>query len=626
MNKLSLLALLLSSTSLLSACGPDTIDDVIDDGGEFAEPPPEHGPQNVGEPGEEIMEFPQGDKSIWSCKTQKVSLQENPHKFVTLNPNADIIYPGALVQGASLESGSPAPIPVRRGPGKIVLALVTGADTNFQAAMTEVSQANAVDAQNLLLEGVQNDAIPAKFVYDYEMFDSTEKLAAAMDVKAEWLGGSSVHAAAEASLETRKTYAMIRLTQEYFTTTFDMPTSVKDFFHPDVTPGELADYVGPGNPAAYISSVTYGRQFYLVFESSASKQDLKAAVDAVYSGFVVDVSGSLKAEYQATQKSTKVRVFAIGGDAESALAAAANASNSDNLNGMFEQVATYLKKGGTFSTSNPGLPVSYTVRDVARRNVVKVNLGTEYTEKQCNPLVNESFKTLSLDASKAQYDANGVMTRWPGSATKQNEPTSITPNFIREIDSTGHTWARMGLDSFAGGIDCRAFAGNNTVITVTRPDIDKLGYHKAVLSGRAADLSLNWQLGWYEKTGLAIRQWYNGYYGMFAFSTAPQFDGQVSSVLHEAGGTYVWSNGEFANWIVTPPEPGAASGALTHNTATCGIGGLYRDSMEGLVGEIRIYNGMLSNAQKEMVECQLGSKWGIAVKNCGKDGRPVQSF
>ena len=40
---------------------------------------------------------------------------------------------------------------------------------------------------------------------------------------------------------------------------------------------------------------------------------------------------------------------------------------------MFEKVSAYLHAGGSFSTSNPGLPVSYTVRDVAKRSMVKVN-------------------------------------------------------------------------------------------------------------------------------------------------------------------------------------------------------------------------------------------------------------
>ena len=39
-------------------------------------------------------------------------------------------------------------------------------------------------------------------------------------------------------------------------------------------------YVGPANPPVYIGSVTYGRIFYLLFESSASQTDLEAAVKA----------------------------------------------------------------------------------------------------------------------------------------------------------------------------------------------------------------------------------------------------------------------------------------------------------------------------------------------------------
>lgn len=628
-NKL-LAAALLASTTLIAGCSDQTVDEVITGAGDFAEPPAEHAATPVGQPGEEILEYQ--DQSRWSCRTQKVSMQENPERFVTLNPNADIIYPGALVQGGSLDSGSPQPIPVARGEGTIVLSLVNGAEASFQKKLDEVTQGNVVQAQNDLLAGIKDSALPAKFVYDYDLFDSEEKLAAAMDVKVEWLSGSSVHAAAEASSEKHVTRAVIRLTQEYFTTTFDMPTSTKAFFAPSVTGSELADYVQPGNPAAYISSVTYGRQFYLVFESTASKQELKAAVDAVYSGLVVDASGHMDASLMKTQSETRVKVFAIGGAAESALDLAAAASTGQAKDGMFDKLSSYLRGGGTFSTANPGLPVSYTVRDVAHRSVVKVNLGTEFTERQCNPLVDQHFKALSLDANNAIYDSNGFMSSWHSDTLSQNDPSSFS-NMIKTTDSNGHTWARMQNNSYAAGIDCKALAGASTVITVSKPDIGILNGNTGpvyILSGGELNPTKSawtqgWSLGWYADKAIGYATYTSswGQNGGMYFTASPQSNGHITtSVLVPGQYMYQFSNGVSLNWDRSLGG-GLASGL---GGQRCAVGSVINTwAQQGLVGEVQIYSGELTSAQREMVECQLGAKWGIGVQGC-KDGRPVRSY
>ena len=43
---------------------------------------------------------------------------------------------------------------------------------------------------------------------------------------------------------------------------------------------DLAPYMGPGNPPTYISSVTYGRRFVLLIESTSSTTEMKASIRA----------------------------------------------------------------------------------------------------------------------------------------------------------------------------------------------------------------------------------------------------------------------------------------------------------------------------------------------------------
>src|SRR5262245_21652480 len=64
-----------------SDTGP-SVADVLASGGDFADPPPEHGESPVGAPGETTLSYTDGTQ--WSCATQHVSIQQDPEKFVTL--------------------------------------------------------------------------------------------------------------------------------------------------------------------------------------------------------------------------------------------------------------------------------------------------------------------------------------------------------------------------------------------------------------------------------------------------------------------------------------------------------------------------------------------------------------
>ena len=599
-----------------------TVDQVLATGGDFVAPPPAHGEEPIGPVGDTTLAYQ--DNTQWDCATQQVSVQEDPQEVVTLNPSADVIYPGALVQGNSLDSGNPEPIPVRRGGGTIVLSIVNGTGAPYQQQVTEATEGNITDAQNHLLSGITDTAIPANFVMDYSMYDSLDKFAMDIGVDVSWLSGD-IKTQVDFSTSTHQTHAVLRLTQQYFTTTFQTPTSTADFFAPDLAGSELAPFVGAGNPAGYISEVTYGRQFYLVFDSTASTEELKAAVDAVYHGAVVNGSASMSSDLLQTQKQTTVHVIAIGGAADAALSAAAAAPNSDPSAGLFVQLQKYITSGSTFSPQNPGLPISYTVRDVVHRNIVTINVADQYTTTKCSQLATDEL-AMSLDANKASY-ANGLMTAWPGDTTAANQPTAGLSTIAKGNVVNGMTWALMSPSSAATGIDCGwANSGAYTIISVSNPTSAVNGY---LISANQEQLlgPVNYFMGWgygWSSSGefLNGRTLANGWYGT-NWSVAPQPGGEVSSLSFLSGtGSHAWANG------VALPLNGGDGEGNPGSIANCAIGstnGDYGPGFTGQVGEIRAYRGVLTDSQRELVECELGAKWGIGVDGC-TNGRPNDSY
>jgi hypothetical protein len=121
----------------------------------------------------------------------------------------------------------------------------------------------------------------------------------------------------------------------------------------------------------YISSVTYGRRFYLLIESTESASEMRGSIEASYEAALAGGSAHLNGRDASTLANRNVKVFALGGDANLALAA---------FNGNVDAVAQFLTEGGNIDT---GVPLSYTVRNVKDNSLVNVKVATDYEVRNC---------------------------------------------------------------------------------------------------------------------------------------------------------------------------------------------------------------------------------------------------
>ncbi len=316
------------------------------------------------------------DGTAMTCDETAYSLTKVPSQFVVTNPNADTLWPGSLVQGKSLGSGLLDPIPARRSPGTITLTIASGATGPFFKTMEAPSLSSAHQAMNEILAGY-NGGTPAEFSYEFSSVYSSEQLKIAADVNA---NGADWSAAASLSFDhsTVKSHMLIQFSQQFFTMAFDPPAGPSGVFAKDVQKEELEPYMGAGNPPVYVGSVTYGRIFYVLFESSASQMDLEAAVKGSYSFGAGGVSGAASASWKSVINNASIKAYGVGGDAQAAITAAVGAT-------QFDKIEAFLTKNANFDRSNPGVPISYTIRYLANATEVKLGLATEYTAKNCVP-------------------------------------------------------------------------------------------------------------------------------------------------------------------------------------------------------------------------------------------------
>lgn len=370
----------------------------------------------------EAVEFEESSENDqYFCTRKTVSLTEGYSDYPQFDPNTQVIFPGNLLQGNTLDFATPSSIPVERGPGTVVITLVNGA-ASASRQLDVVSLGSVYDAMNEIIADNPGD-LPARTTYSMEQISSREQLGVAL--RAEYSNlTTDVKGSFNYNSDVSYNRFLVRLTQSYYTIAFEAPTDPSQFFGAGVTAEQLSQYVQPGNPAAYVSSVTYGRIFYLLIQSTDSYQEMRASIDASFNGAVASGSIGGDVKYVSELSSVQISGYAIGGNSNQAAAA---------LTGDFEALRTFVEEGGTITT---GQPLSYTVNaasDPAQQ--LKVKVATEYDIIDCSPLSDALFDGVAWYRGNAGMEwgeflgARGII-RWQdlfGAQNNDNSRDAVVP-------------------------------------------------------------------------------------------------------------------------------------------------------------------------------------------------------
>lgn len=352
-----------------------TFEEVIASGGEIDSYPLSRTTEviNEGEPMNEDYDREEDGETIterFICSRQTVSVLDGNGQFPLFDTSADVIYPGSLLQGATLSNATPSPIVVDRAGGTISYNLNNG---NLSSSFTveEVRKSTIQDGMNNIIANA-GDVVPANFQLEIVQIESESQLALELGIEVETY---TTQVSSDMSFSTEQTFnrTLVKLNQSYYTMSFDLPTSLEDIFAPNVTPQQLDVYVQDNNPATFISSVTYGRIFYMLIESTSSREEMDAKLDLAYGAFNNSVEAELGVSAMEELSDLKIKVIAYGGDAAGSFQLAGETNISDIANKLAES-----------TDIRAGLPLSYVVRSVERPDqIVGVELATEYDIVNC---------------------------------------------------------------------------------------------------------------------------------------------------------------------------------------------------------------------------------------------------
>ena len=357
----------------LISCSKDNpaseINDVISRGGGFA-PPVENK-----EEGESTSYLDEDEEGVtWQCETYTVSIQDGAGGnggFPLFSPNSSVIYPGNLLQGNSLNQATPEIIPAKRAGGVISTDIADG-NGNSQFEIPEITKGNVTEAINGIVAG-STGIVPANFSVNIKNIQSREQFALSLGLEV-----NSTFVDVEANLNYSSDVSvntfLVSLNQSFYTMSYDVPTSLDEIFAPEETAANLEKYIGPGNPATYISDVTYGRIYYMMVKSTSSQTEMSAALNASYNGLAAQVDGSIEVDYMKNLENLEISVFAFGGAASTTL----ETIGETNINRLSSLLAES-------SDVRAGKAISYVVRSVYDNKIVSTQLATDYDVTNCTP-------------------------------------------------------------------------------------------------------------------------------------------------------------------------------------------------------------------------------------------------
>lgn len=339
---------------------------IINSGSEFAPTNESYDEKNGG------SEVKYEGNTEWTCTTKTVKASAGAggdSGFPMVDPNADIIYPGNMIQGATLDNSTPDPIIIERGSGAFSINIYDG-NQNSRVEVESVTKSEVTAAINEIISG-STGVVPSNFNITIKSIESREQFAMELGMKVN-TKFSKLEGKLGYKAKSKRSSFLVKMTQGFYAISYDLPTSVDKLFNSSTRPAELRKYVSPNNPACYISNVNYGRIFYMLIESNSSKTEMEAKVKGAFNGVVYDVKGELKIDKLSQLKDVSYSVFAYGGDSQSTLRAV-GVTDMTKLMDM-------LAKSSTIGSAKP---LSYVVRSAKTGKIVSTQLATEYDVVDC---------------------------------------------------------------------------------------------------------------------------------------------------------------------------------------------------------------------------------------------------
>ena len=322
--------------------------------------------------------------------------------FVSIGDIPNSIYVGAILNPESIIEGEPTDVPIfddKRNSITVRIDGQSGVPFKTEREVKAPRPAKIGDAVNEILHKFYEDgsALPGEFEVSIEEVHGTEQLQAALDIG--YSGPvNKFSSSLGVELKSDQTAVAVKLKQKFYSVSVTPKLGLigEDGWYSNKLGKKevvrlMKKYAGTKDPV-YVNKVTYGCLYSLVYQSSSSAADLKAALNYAYKGAVAGVDASLKAKYKTTLENTEVTVKQIGGNSSDAFKTVLFA-HSKKIDEIVNSLSNHLDPG----KNNPGEIIGYETKKISDNKVHSINTTYNSVKKgRCQKIV--------IDPTTLYYD------------------------------------------------------------------------------------------------------------------------------------------------------------------------------------------------------------------------------
>ncbi|MGN0536582.1 MAG: thiol-activated cytolysin family protein [Acutalibacteraceae bacterium] len=293
------------------------------------------------------------------------SLDQRTSDFSVMDDIKSVTYPGSLIKiNEDFANGTPSKISVKRN--EMNFSVDCGRKKCTFTAIPQ-TEGDILEKVNEIIDDYSDHDVPAQIVTSFVKASSSEQVKAELNVSADILKKLNINF--EADHKNQETSYIIRFRQVYYTVSADRPDNAEDVFADSVTKQILMrEGVNSDNAPAYISSVSYGRDIYVVLKTSKSNTSIKAAEKLEACSFSIEA----KQEWKQALANCSVNMIILGGSSEGAK----DIMNIKDYDSFINSVGKELK----FSKATCAYPLSYTARYLGTNKYVETKTAVSYSE------------------------------------------------------------------------------------------------------------------------------------------------------------------------------------------------------------------------------------------------------
>lgn len=307
-------------------------------------------------------------------------------EMLLFTEDQELFYPGALIRSKEWVTGNYLPIEVERKPLTLSTTLL-GKEKSVVTVENPTLSSIRAGMNELLTK--EYDAPAANITYSSEEVFDEEHLKIAMGFNYSGAGGSA-KANGMFDYKKERNRFLVKIQQVFYTIDVDKPRTPADFIA--IPEGDYERQIGNEKPV-YVSSIKMGRVFLLGIETTLSKIEAQAKIQASF------LSGSVGVEAETAfdnlKKNSTITARVLGGDAKLSAQAITD----------IKQVPTLLAEGARFSRENPGAPIAYKLRELGTNKPFKTVIYSKYHKNGARFKDNKLDFTVRLSGTSLKTSA-----------------------------------------------------------------------------------------------------------------------------------------------------------------------------------------------------------------------------